>query len=68
MATVTSVAPANRWYTVTFDDAWSKVTWTGRPPGIGTTAEFVVTKVLDATRRIMVEPVGDPSMAPERTT
>src|SRR5438045_7621910 len=63
-ATVTRIARANRWYTVTFGEAWSRITWTGQPPPVGTTAELVVTK-LDTTRRILLKPVGDlPATSP----
>jgi hypothetical protein len=63
-ATVTSVTPGNRWYTVRFSEAWGRITWKGQPPQVGTTAEFVVTKVLDTTKRILLEPVGDVPVTP----
>lgn len=66
-ATVTRIVPGNRWYTVRFGEAFSRITWKGPPPRVGTTAEFVVTKVLDTTRRIMLMPVGDLPVTPERT-
>ncbi|MGW0520471.1 hypothetical protein [Crossiella sp. NPDC003009] len=57
-ATVTGITPGNRWYTVTFGAAFSRITWTGSPPEVGVTADFVVTRLLDTTRRIQLTPLG----------
>jgi hypothetical protein len=46
----------SRWYTVTFGDAWGRGTWMSDPAAVGTTGFYVITNVLDRTRRIMVEP------------
>lgn len=58
-ATVTSVRPANRWYTVAFNETTTRVTCLGKPPSPGTTQHYRVTKLLDTTHRIIL-PLDEP--------
>lgn len=51
-AEITDVFPINREYFVEFDGIWSCLFWSGTPPVVGTTAQFIVDRHLDATRRI----------------
>ncbi|OXR41594.1 hypothetical protein B7C42_06235 [Nocardia cerradoensis] len=51
-AEITDIFATTREYLVTFDGRWSAVFWTGIPPIVGTTAQFIVDRHLDATRRI----------------
>jgi hypothetical protein len=57
-ATVSAVFTSNREYAVQFEDCWSTVEYDGRPPEIGAVGVFVVTRLLEWTRQIMVEPPG----------
>ncbi|MBF4998041.1 hypothetical protein IRT45_12860 [Nocardia sp. BSTN01] len=51
-AEITDVFPTTREYFVAFDGLWSALFWTGTPPIVGTTAQFIADRHLDATRRI----------------
>jgi hypothetical protein len=53
-AEITDVFPSNRAYSVTFDGLWSVLSWSGIPPVVGTVAQFIVDRHLDATRRILL--------------
>ena len=56
VGTVTSVFPANREYTVTFDDCWSIVEYDDRQPVVGWIGIFRVTRHLEWTRRTLLTP------------
>ena len=55
-AEVAEVFPSTREYTVEFEGGWSLLAWTDTPPPVGTTARFVVDRLLDTTRRVLLRP------------
>lgn len=57
-AEITELFPSNREYVVTFDGIWAVLVWTGTPPVLGTTADFVVTRHLDTTHRVLLRRSG----------
>jgi hypothetical protein len=56
VGTVSDVCGNDREYGVRFDDCWSVVDYDGAAPEVGDVGTFVVTGLLDSTRRILVTP------------
>jgi hypothetical protein len=58
--TVTATSWDNRFFFVHFGDAWGMVTWTAGMPAVGIGGAYVITMILDTTRRIVLRPAERP--------
>ncbi|WP_157437871.1 hypothetical protein [Actinoplanes subtropicus] len=55
--TVTDLFLPDREYAVRFPDFWSVVQYDGAPPAVGSSGAYIVTRQLEWTRRLLVNPV-----------